>query len=62
MFTGSTALRTAVYQRILKTYYTDFKKDFRITAIQEIDDQLEEVMFDPSNSAKYKAFIIQRKV
>ncbi len=61
-FMGSTALRTAVYQRILKTYYTDFRKDFRITAIQEIEGQLEEVIFDRSNSGKYKAFIIQRKV
>lgn len=61
-FMGSTALRTAVYQRILKPYYSDFRKDFRITAIQEIDGQLEEVIFDPSNSSKYIAFIIQRKV
>ncbi len=61
-FMGSTVLRTAVYQRILKTYYSEFKKEFRITAIEEIDNKMEEVLFNPSYSGKYKAFIIQRKI
>lgn len=61
-FMGSTVLRTAVYQQILKSYYPEFKKDFLITTIREFDHQLEEVPFDPSYSGKYKAFIIQRKI
>lgn len=34
VFSGSTKERTALYQRIIKTYFEDFSKEFFITALE----------------------------
>lgn len=60
VFTGSTKERTALYQRIIKTYFTDFRKDFRITALEGPKNSPQEVLFDPYYSGNYLAFFIKR--
>jgi len=45
MFTGSTSQRTNLYHRILRTYYFSFSKDFKITALAENEDGIDELPF-----------------
>ena len=61
IFTGSTPERTNLYNRILRMYYTEFSKDFFITAFIEKRETIFEVDFDPENSIGYTAFLIKRK-
>jgi hypothetical protein len=63
IFTGSTAQRTKLYQRILKTYYSAFNQEFDITALEEVEkNKYEEVIFEPMNNLKnYVAFFVKRK-
>lgn len=61
VFTGSTARRTAFYQRILKTYYDIFTEEFIITGLVETGkDSYEEMLFDKITSTKYLAFFVKR--
>jgi len=60
IFTGSTEERTKMYGRILKMYYKDFCKDFRISAFIERDEAFEEVNFDPAANVEYLAFFVKR--
>ena len=53
VFTGSTIVRTKLYERILKTYYSVFSKEFSVTALEEINKhQYREVIFEPDNTLK----------
>jgi len=63
IFTGSTAQRTELYQKILKTYYSAFNQEFDITALEEVEkNKYEEVVFEPMNNLKnYVAFFVKRK-
>jgi hypothetical protein len=61
VFAGSTILRTKLYQRILKTYHSQFRKDFTITAFRKSGDSAEEIHFEPDTSEEYLAFIVKRK-
>lgn len=62
VFTGSTPKRTRLYQRILKTYYDFYRKDFTITALSQAKDGSAEELFDPNSTKSYLAFFIKRKV
>lgn len=63
VFTRSSLVRTKLYQRILKTYFHIFIKQFAVTALKEIDEnRYEEVIFEPDNDVKkYVAFFVKRK-
>lgn len=61
IFTGSTTLRTALYQRILKTYFSSFSEGYIITALKEISGKPIETPFDPDSKEQYLAFFIKRK-
>lgn len=56
-FAGSTTSRTTLYRRILRTYYADFIKEFKITAVLEERNILLEQRFDPQSETKYLAFL-----
>ena len=60
VFTGSTSERTALYQRILKTYCFSFIEEFKITALAESESGIEEVPFDHSYKGSYLAFFVKR--
>ncbi len=62
VFSGSNAIRTSLYHRILKMYYQNFIINFTITALIKEGNGFAEVGFDPSGSAKYFAFLIKRKL
>jgi len=56
-FVGSTKERTALYQRILKTYFETFNKEFIITALQGPMDSPSETVFNPGHKGVYFAFL-----
>lgn len=60
-FKGSTKERTVLYQRVIKTYLNDFKKDFLITALEGPVSQPRETVFDPQCKGTYLAFFVKRK-
>jgi len=55
-FKGSTKERTALYQRILKTYGESFSKEFLITALEGPSNKPAETIFDPWYKGFYLAF------
>ncbi|WP_188931898.1 DUF6934 family protein [Puia dinghuensis] len=59
--TGSTKERTKLYTRILKTYSSNFDKDFIIKGI--IKDELDyvELPFEPKANIVFLGFLIKRK-
>lgn len=59
-FEGSTKERTKLYDRILRTYYPIFNKNFDIAGIVEIDDDIQIVQYERSANKTYIAFIIKR--
>ncbi len=59
-FTGSTEDRMRLYTRILKSYYSIFSKEFRISAFIRTGDSYEEVAFDPKVTQDYAVFLIKR--
>ncbi len=61
VFTGSTKDRTALYQRILKTYLNSFRKEFLITALEGPVSRPKEREFDAGYIGTYLAFFIKRK-
>jgi hypothetical protein len=61
VFTGNSQVRTSMYFRILKMYYTDFRKTYVITALVKDGGQFAEVPFEPVNGGKYLAFFVRRK-
>jgi hypothetical protein len=60
-FKGSTKERTVLYQRILKTYWESFSKEFLITALEGPKNKPTETIFDPGYKGAYLAFFIKRK-
>jgi hypothetical protein len=62
VFTGSSAVRTAMYQRMLKMYYHNFSNDFIITALIKEGSLYSEVPFELFDAKKYLAFLVRRKL
>lgn len=61
IFSGSTKERTALYQRIIKTYLDDFRKEFLITALEGPPNSPKETEFDAGCKEPYLAFFVKRK-
>jgi hypothetical protein len=61
-FTGSTEERMKLYNRILKSYYSTFNKEFKISGFIKAGDDFEEVQFDPKLIINYTVFLIKRIV
>lgn len=59
-FEGSTKERTKLYDRILKTYYPIFIKDFEIACVLVVHGEFQIVPYDRSINNTYIAFIIKR--
>lgn len=59
-FTGSTDHRIKLYERILRSYYPTFSKDFKIVTYVRTADTYVEVEFDPETKADYEVFIVKR--
>ncbi len=59
-FTGSTAARTKLYNRILKMYYFEFSKEFLITGLVKFRKTHKEVKFHPKIERKYLFFFIKK--
>jgi hypothetical protein len=59
-FYGSTKRRTALYNRMVRTYYQVFRDGFIITASVKINNGIKEVPFDPSSTQLYCGFYIKR--
>lgn len=60
-FAGSTPERMKLYNRILKTYYSDFSKEFQISGL--VEDALTELEadFEPKVPGKYILYFVKRK-
>ena len=60
-FAGSTPERMKLYNRILKTYYSDFSKEFQISGL--VKDALTELEtdFEPKVTGKYILYFVKRK-
>lgn len=61
-FIGSTLNRTALYRRILKTYYQIFSNEFIISALIEEKNHLKEVPFDPASTQEHPGFFVKKIV
>jgi|ERR1700722_9087164 hypothetical protein len=59
-FAGSTIERTKLYTRILKTYYSDFSKEFIISAISGSENENGRIPFEPMANTEYLGFLIKR--
>ena len=60
-FVGSTPNRTALYRRILRTYYQTFSNEFIISASIQNENDFKETSFDPSSTQEYFGFFIKKK-
>lgn len=60
VFAGSTLQRNKLYRRIVKTYFKVFSEKYTITALTDVRNVPEEVLFDPNDSNNYLAFFIKR--
>jgi len=60
LFLGSTHKRMALYNRILRTYYQSFSKEFIVIGLIEEKEGIKKVPFDPSNNLFYDAFLVTR--
>jgi hypothetical protein len=58
-FVGSTSIRTALYARILRTYYDTFNKEFIISALIQENGLYKEVLFNPLSQDNYLFFYIK---
>lgn len=61
-FRGSTEQRMVVYERILRAYYQEFKKEFIITGLVWYKDSYQEMLFDAKADERYFAFLIRRNI
>jgi hypothetical protein len=59
-FKGSTAERTKVYGRILRSYYEIFSKDFMIMGMVGTKNESTTVPFDPQIDFDFLAFLVKR--
>lgn len=60
-FTGSTATRTNLYQRIVKTHYQQLSAQFEIFASIKSGNRLKKVKFNPHTGIAYSNFFITKK-
>ena len=60
-FVGSTPNRTALYRRILRTYYQTFSNEFIISASIQNENDFKETSFDPASTQEYFGFFIKKK-
>jgi hypothetical protein len=60
LFFGSTEERTRVYARILKIYYTEFRREFVIYGITGTAQEGQRLPFDPCAQIDYIGFLIKR--
>ena len=60
VFTGSTAERTKLYERIIKMYYEDFRTEFKISVLLEVKQAYKEEDFEPGMSGSIFAFFVKR--
>ena len=58
-FVGSSPNRTALYRRILKTYYEAFSNEYVISALIQENDLYKEVLFNPLSLTHYLFFYIR---
>lgn len=58
---GSTELRTMMYERILKTYYSDISKEFAIVGVIRDGKRVRGISFHPLIGQKYCGFLVKRK-
>src|SRR5579863_5888095 len=56
IFFGSSQDRTNLYGRILTTYYSDFSREFTVTAFIKIGLIYQEIIFTPHSAHIYYAF------
>jgi len=61
-FRGSTLERTRLYTRIIKTYYAEFNKEFKLLVMIGDEDKNQIQEFDPMSSTEIFAFLIKRIV
>jgi hypothetical protein len=59
-FIGSTEERTKLYARILKMYYRELHKDFKISGLIMGLNSYTAVPFDPQDAFEYFAFLIKK--
>jgi len=59
-FAGSTEERMKLYARILKSYYSVFKKEFTISGFIKWEKGYRKVSFDPTLLNEYIVFLIKR--
>ena len=60
-FVGSSPSRTALYHRILRTYYQTFSNEFIISASIQNENDFKETPFDPTSTHEYFGFFIKKK-
>jgi hypothetical protein len=60
-FEGSTKDRTKPYNRIIKTYFHNFRKEFAIAGVLNKDNDIKITPYDLNDDHEYLAFIIKRK-
>lgn len=59
-FRGSTSMRTALYNRILRTHHEIFTKEYSIVALEDNNCVVyDEVVYDPNASNNYVGFLIK---
>jgi hypothetical protein len=59
-FTGSTEDRMRLYGRILRSYYSVFSKDFKVSAFIRDAGNYKEVPFDPKTQQDCVVFLVKR--
>ena len=59
-FVGSTPERMRLYTRILRSYYSTFSKEFTISTVIQIEENYEEIPFDPAAPSNYIIFFVKR--
>ncbi|HWK03504.1 MAG TPA: hypothetical protein VNS58_07725 [Puia sp.] len=59
-FIGSTEERTKLYARILKMYYREFNKEFKISGLMKNPDSYTAIPFEARNAFTYFAFLIKK--
>jgi len=61
-FEGSSEERNRLYCRIIRTYYSQFSKEFTVLAVAIRANKRKIVPFDPTINEEYSAFLIKRIV
>ena len=59
--TGSTQERTRLYTRILKTYHSNYDKDFEVKGIIKKGEDYFDIPFEPKTDIRFTGFLIKKK-